>query len=92
MLADLFVKNGSILHIVIDEVSWPHYLALDADPVQRKHERVELLDRERQPETISHYYLSFVINSNNCVYYLAEVGFGHVVGQESDPVETFLIS
>lgn len=27
-----------------------------------------------------------------CVCYLGEVGFGHVVGEESDPVETFLIS
>ncbi len=27
-----------------------------------------------------------------CVFYLGEVGFGHVEGQESDPVETFLIS
>ena len=50
MLADLVVQNGSILHIVIDEVSWSHYPALDADPVQRKHERVELLDRERDSQ------------------------------------------
>lgn len=46
--ADLFVQNWSVLHIVIDEVGWTHYLGLDADPIQRKHEGVELLDRREQ--------------------------------------------
>lgn len=50
--ADLFVQNVSVLHIVTDEVSWTHYLGLDADPVQGKHERVELLDRAEQPTGI----------------------------------------
>lgn len=49
--ADLFVQNVSILHIVTDEESRTHYQGFDADPVQRKHERVELLDSQRPTET-----------------------------------------
>lgn len=45
---DLLVQNGSILHIVIDEMSWTHYLGLDDHPVEREHEGVELLDRDDQ--------------------------------------------
>lgn len=44
----LFVQNWSILHIVIDELSWSQYLGLDTDPVQRKHEGVKLLDRQNK--------------------------------------------
>lgn len=45
MFTNLFIKNGPILHIVINEECWTQYLGLDADPVQWKHERVELLTR-----------------------------------------------
>lgn len=46
--ADLFIQNWSILHIVIDEVGWTHYLGLDADPIQRKHEGVQFLHSKRK--------------------------------------------
>lgn len=49
MPADLFIQNVSILHIVTDKMSWAHDLSLDVDPVQRKHEGVELLHIDGQP-------------------------------------------
>lgn len=54
MFPNLFIKNGSILHVVIDEECWTHYLGLDADPVQWKHEWVQLLNRKMNQREMLH--------------------------------------
>lgn len=92
--ADLFVQNVSVLHIVTDEMSRAHYLSLDVDPVKRKHEGVELLHRDGKHslklEMCKYLHVGFLKHVPVC--HLGKVGFSHVIGQESDPIQALLIS